>query len=155
MSQTLAEYIDLIKNKLSIQGVPADLINNSEQTNLSLTREAWKQWMTEESRSLEPELSWGALDPVKRESDESGMELNRYELTIMRRVISGTHPISVGDYFEAVHEDEDLQHWSDRERLTCMTKLQNLGLIVIKTAERQGVEGMRTTNGKSVLGSFP
>lgn len=77
---------------------------------------------------------------------EPSITLNREDIHVLRLITKHFKPATVGNYLDTVMDDEQLQHWTDRDREACMTKLQNLGLVRIKTAESMGAVGMRESS---------
>jgi len=65
--------------------------------------------------------------------------LNTEDQHILRLITRYLEPISVGDFIEL---SESMEHWTEPYRLACMTKMQNLGLLAIKTAEQMGAVGI-------------
>lgn len=68
--------------------------------------------------------------------------LTREEQHVIKQIINnGNIPMNLGEedgFLTLVTEDPDLSHWTPQDREDCMTKLQNLGLLAIKTAECMG-----------------
>lgn len=70
---------------------------------------------------------------------DPSITLTREDQHVCNQIIqSGTVPTTVGNYIDLTIEDPELSHWTQQDREACMAKLQNLGLIAIKTAENKG-----------------
>ena len=96
--------------------------------------------------------SWKSL-PTDRnamlydDQPEPSIKLNTEDQRILKLITKRFKPISVSDFIEI---SECMEHWTDSDRLACMTKMQNLGLLAIKTAESMGAMGMRESSMRGV-----